>query len=292
VIATLSDIVNGKTKGGPNTLAIKYLQAIASVFGVAESVLESPDMEEFRRLLESTPRPLLESTPRPHAWHHLSDALHVGSLETVSNNGWGWSCKKLLDSLIELDYRLIDDLTEEHEGIAEQWTPVFRDHPETWRVIYDTQGHIVGYWHFAPLMHNEYELVLQGKLLESKITTDTVTVFELPGWYDIYFTMMGIEPRYKTKGFALLLTSLLDVFDILSQNNIYIRNICANAFTPSGEALCKTLNMTYLLKHVSGVGSIYKSTFSEIMPMIRKRVGGYDNLYQRYFRALESAEQA
>ncbi len=199
--------------------------------------------------------------PWPEA--SLIDELYVADISVVAS--WGWSGEELLKHLIDLDYLFFQDLTDSHEGHAVQWAPVFMDHPETWRLVITPGNEIIGYWHFVPLFEDAYEQARSGELLDSLITTDKVMVFEFPGDYDIYFVSIGLLPQYRrTKAFKLLLHSLFDVLLALARDGIFIRRVCANAYTDSGIAMCKTFAMTNERRHRER-GEVYEATMLDIL---------------------------
>ncbi len=206
-----------------------------------------------------------QSNLRLPPWPEVSgvEELHVADLRSVTD--WGMSGEQLLDRLIDLDYQMFAGLTPEQEGHTAQWAPVFMDHPDTWRLLITPTNEIVGYWHFVPLFDEDFDLAVRGLLHDSEITPDRIRLFELPGRYPIYFVSFGLLPRYRrTKAYKLLLESLFDVVRGLAADGIVIDQVCANAFTPSGEAMCKTFGMSSVVQH-SDKGKVFLSTMSEIL---------------------------
>jgi hypothetical protein len=191
------------------------------------------------------------------------EELHIADIQNVTD--WGWSGAQLLDRLIALDYELFSELTPEHEGHVSQWAPVFVDHPDTWRLLITPSNEIIGYWHFVPLFPDDLDSAIAGTLMDGEITTDRVRVFELPGTYSIYFVSFGLLPRYRrTKGYKLLLDSLFDVLLDLAKSGIFVDRVCANAFSTSGEAMCKTFGMTFVQSHAQR-GRVYTTTMPELL---------------------------
>ncbi len=225
---------------------------------------------EFRRLLmylDVAPADIPHTLPWPQPATPNDDSqlpfLTVADIDNVIS--WGWDGSRLLDELIDLDYRTIDGLTQLHEGHTAQWSPVFMDHPDTWRLLITGPGDIVGYWHFVPLFQSEYELAKQGQLTDSQITADTVRVLELPGWYNIYFVSICVHPPYRrTPRMRALYKAFLDVATELALEGVFIREVCANAYTPSGEALCKDLGFDFVTRHVDH-GKIYATDFINLL---------------------------
>jgi len=221
---------------------------------------------EFLHFLRSLGLPDVGSGQLP-PWPDPSgiEELHIADLDNVTQ--WNWNGQQLLEKLISIDYEIFHELTPAQEGQASQWAPVFLDHPDTWRLMITPANEIVGYWHFVPLFDDDYHRAIKGELRDSEITTDKVRVFELPGRYSIYFVSFGLFPRFRrTKGLKLLVDSLFDVLLGLARHGIFVEQICANAFSDSGEGLCKTFGMKYLAKHKER-GNIYVATLAEILEL-------------------------
>jgi hypothetical protein len=161
------------------------------------------------------------------------DELYVAGIKEVLE--WEWDGRRLLEELIKLDYATTVELTPAHEGDPDQWGPVFMNHPDTWRLLITGPKNIVGYWHLVPLFPEEYELAKCGRLLDSQITVDTVRLFLPRNLYDIYFVQVCLLPKYRGFGQRkLLFETVLEVFNALSDHEVFIREICANAFTSAG----------------------------------------------------------
>jgi hypothetical protein len=61
-----------------------------------------------------------------------------------------------------------------------------------------------------------------------------------------------------------MVKSIADSLLELAREGVFIKNVCANAYTPSGEALCKTFKMEYVCHHVDR-GKIYSAPLSSIL---------------------------
>lgn len=193
------------------------------------------------------------------------EELHIADLSNVTE--WNWSGKQLLETLISIDYEILSELTNEQEGHAAQWVPVFLDHPDTWRLLVTPLNQIVGYWHFVPLFDDDFRCAMNGTLKDGEITTDKVRLFELPGVYPLYIVSFGLLPRYRrTKGYCLLLNSLFDVIRELAKDGIFFDKVCANAFSSSGDSLCKSFGMRYLNPHLDH-GKVYTTTMQEVLEL-------------------------
>lgn len=207
--------------------------------------------------------------------------LEVANLQEVLS--WGWKPYDLLENVVALDYETMAGLTPEFAGEVQQWTDLYVEHPDTWRLIVERSTHrIAGYWHFVPLFESEFTKSKQGNLLDSEIRVENVRCIELPGQYDIYFIGFSIRDAYRGRNsLRLLFSALLDTFLDLARQDIYIRGVCANAYTNSGVALCRSLGMPRLCGHTVH-GDIYAIEFPALFaePIFR----AYGELVSVYLR--------
>lgn len=178
---------------------------------------------------------------------------------------WGWNGIRLLEEFIELDYATLDKLQISHEGSPDQWAPVFMEHPATWRMLISGPQEIRGYWHFAPLFPDDYQRAKDGSLLDSEITADRIQEFAVPGDYDIYFVQICLHPHYRDLPHRLqLFRSVLETLTYLARQNVFIREICANAYTPVGHSICKSFGLTQSHKHAEH-GDIYLGSIQDVL---------------------------
>lgn len=178
---------------------------------------------------------------------------------------WGWNDMRLQSAINHLDYETMDGLTSGHAGEIEQWGPVFAEHPESWRLLYAEEGQVVGYWHFVALFRDQYEQAKAGALLDINITADRVQSIELPGVYDVYFAGIALRPDYRRpSAMRILLSSLFEVLQGLAREDVFIGEICANAFTPGGVGLCKSLGLHFCVRHADH-GEVYSGRLIDVL---------------------------
>jgi hypothetical protein len=221
---------------------------------------------ELLRLLETLGIPHLLPDELP-PWPEPSGTreLYVADLDTVTQ--WQWTPTKLVEELVDLDYRLFDDLSPELEGRVDQWLPVYLDHPDTWRVLVTPQRELVGYWHFVPLFDEDFACALDGRLRDAELTADRVRPLALPGTYPLYFVCVALMPQFRhTKAYTLLINSFFGVVEELARNGIFFDQLCANAYTPSGQGLCKTFGLTPSGPHVDR-GQIHVGSMSRLLQL-------------------------
>jgi hypothetical protein len=165
-------------------------------------------------------------------------------------NDWGWKPEEIVKSLIELDYDTMNGIDELHVGTFDQWVPIYRSYPDLWILLTDAPKSIAGYWHYIALSESEFDKAIAGKLHDNMIKLENIVFPSFPGNYDIYFSCISLLKKYRDiKGFKLLFESFLEKLDELASCGVFIRRICANAFTEEGIALCRTIKMEYVCEH-------------------------------------------
>jgi serine/threonine protein kinase len=244
----------GVPEEGVESLVARQSSIPTSIMNIVTKCLQRKPANRFQSVIE-----LMEALKGGTE----SRSFSVVGIEEVFS--WGWNMQALLEALIGLDYQTIDRLTPEHEGEAHLWAPVFGDHPESWKLLIRGPKDIVGYWHFVSLFDDDFERAKQGNLLDSEITTDRVRLFELPGWYNIYVVSICILPQYrKTALIRSLFRSMLETFAEMARNGVFVQEICANAYSPSGVSLCKSLGLSHCRPH-DHFGEIYVGSFRGLL---------------------------
>src|SRR5437764_3814771 len=137
----------------------------------------------------------------------------------------GWTPTSLQEKIIELDRTEMEGLTDARGGTALQWSPIFADHRESWRVMLDAEERIVGYWHFLALASEIFHEAKAGLLSEAELSSEHLAAFEIPGTYDIYIAGLVLAKDYRTSHALIqLLSSFLDVLEGLAKDEVFIRD--------------------------------------------------------------------
>lgn len=185
----------------------------------------------------------------------------VGVRDLIS---MGWNFEDIVNETIKIDYETINDITLEHNGDNDQWVQVVHENPETLRFLVDENAKAIGYYYFIPLFEDVFQKAKEGQLFDSEITVDKVP-FLLQGTYDIYFIVICLRETYR-KTFALrqMLFSVMELFEEMASNGIFINEICTQAYSDSGIALCKSIGLKYLKNHIDK-GTVYHGTIMDIL---------------------------
>jgi hypothetical protein len=115
----------------------------------------------------------------------------------------------------------------------------------------------------------------------------------LPGSYNIYFASLVLMDRYSgLRYITMLFESILDVCMELARLGVYFREICTNAFSPAGEALCNRLEFTHISNNIIH-GKMYACQLSKLIyhPVISWLIGrGRADLRRLYAQSAPPAE--
>ena len=151
--------------------------------------------------------------------------------------------KTFLRDLIKIDYETVEGLDQLTEGTEEQWAPIFKQFPQTWRLI-TFKNEIVGYWHCPLLKEPYFEKVRSGNLQDFELHPSMLDIPLMPGNYLGHFTIFTITPdHHNTKAYDCLRRSLTKMIEELAENDRYFSAISAHAYTNMGKKLCEVLGM-------------------------------------------------
>jgi hypothetical protein len=193
----------------------------------------------------------------------------------------GWTIKDYIIEVYKAWGEIIDNFEEEHKEDQLVWEKIVLDHMESRKVLMNEKNEFVGYWNFDPLFDEIFNKAKDGKLIEGGIKQEDIPYF-IPGEYNLYFENIFINSNYQKTSFALkkILISILDTFEEMAQNDVYIKEICVWGFTDNGKALCKSLGLKYRKDHIEE-GEIYCGTMKELLnhPICKDR-NVLKNLYK------------
>jgi hypothetical protein len=172
--------------------------------------------------------------------------------------------KKLVDDWILFDYSTIDNLTYEHTGNNKQWIPVILQNFETWRLLFDENKNIIGYWHVVPIFDKYFNQILEGNLLDSELTIDKIPLL-IPGTYNFYIVGVALESKYRDGNtIKILMNSMYEAFENLLDQCVYVKNICALAYSDDGLKLCRNMGLKVVREHCNH-GTILNGTIKDFL---------------------------
>ena len=231
---------------------VSILSLILGILGTYFAYLQV--REQFRK--KSAPSPVLvqgvdgNAQQQKDSSPNESDSESLRVVTTHHLRKKGWSIERIIDALIKMDYDTLDGAAESDVGTTLSWKPVVEANPDGMRLVVNSNEEIVAYWHFLPLDDEHYEKAKKGELDDGSIRIDALDILGPPGEYNMYFTIIAIVPSYRgIRALRLLLDAFAENLLQMAKRDIFFPEICATAFTPEGDAMCKTLKMKLLTKH-------------------------------------------
>lgn len=155
-----------------------------------------------------------------------------------------------------------------------------RKNPESYQVLRNQEGTIVGYAAILCLSGDTLSLLIHDELQTSDLTADRVEVFEPGQPLHIYILALCVDPNYthqqKRQYGARLILGLFAFLFELASHGVEIEAITARSWTSDGIRLLRHMNIPQLRSPVPG-----KNLFS-----VRVAESGIP-LLVRYSEALE-----
>lgn len=170
-----------------------------------------------------------------------------------------------------------------NEGLQSNLT-MLENISESWRVLLNKDGDLVGYWVFVALQEEYFERAKKGTLNEAEISLETIEFIDFPGTYKGYLLLSGTKPEART---AMLVQKLYESmalhFEHLATRGIFFDEICAVAESPMGISAMRKLGMKEICAHEFG-GKVFAGSLSKINE--NKYFSSFStlkDLYQEYF---------
>ncbi len=181
----------------------------------------------------------------------------------------GKTIKELVLKIVAMDYDTFNGIREDQEGSLQLWIQKWSDHPDCSRILINKHDEVCGYWSVVALNDVDFQNMMQGNMLDGELSPDRILSPELPGIYSLYFITICIRLEDRNiHAFKELLESFFDFLEELAKNGSFIKEICANGFTPKGRSLCEGLGMKKVCDH-KDEGVVYHMT---LMPLLSHRL--------------------
>ena len=167
---------------------------------------------------------------------------------------------EVIREIIRVDRQVFEDNDEASFGCFERSQTWYEENPNIYTLLF-SGSRLVGYSNVMPLEDEAWDLALQGKLHDGLVEADAIRRFELPGLYRLYICCFAILPEYRRfpTAFGTLYDMVFERLFRLAENDIYVSEMAANAWTPEGRSLSKSFGMTPVCPH-SRHGEIFHCT--------------------------------
>ncbi len=120
-----------------------------------------------------------------------------------------------------------DDINE--YGDDEKWRGIFEMSSDTGCAIFSKEKEVAGYWFFAGISEQKYELGIRGENINKTLIPMDIEPFSLPGKYDVYFVDLFIKRKFDNSSVKIhIYNSILDIIEEMAINGIFIKRIFGN----------------------------------------------------------------
>lgn len=210
----------------------------------------------------------------------LFGAIKRRRLFTVENDGFldqrRMSYSELLRRLVGLDHASMPGTTPLNEGTVEQWTPVFRKDPESWRLIVYRKKVIVGYFSAFSLTDECFEGILSGRVTDSEINPEAIRIIDQPGRHKVYVcSIISLEDHDtdQIKVRNLVVDAFAKHVLGLAKRGVEIEKVCALATNEDGERICRKFGLIQVRGYSERQGgTVYAADIIPLDPRLRDKV--------------------
>lgn len=199
----------------------------------------------------------------------------------------GGDFTRFVGRILEIDKQVLPGLGEQHIGTTQQWIPIFRECPYTWRIL-TKDSSICGYWQFLSLKDAYHERVARGEMVDSKIDVSMLDYPIAPGRYNLYWIGFVILPTARTPTtFAMMQQSMVDAVKNFCAHEIFFADWCAAAFSFEMVRFCELTGMTANGRHPCAGGhepaEMFTLTGADVSTGYLGRYKEIANAYDREF---------
>lgn len=207
--------------------------------------------------------------------------LQISGPEFVLSHLSGYG--ELLRLLLQLDYDLLGLPDPEPAQSIKRWALLHEQFPDHWRLLVHG-AEVVGEWHVLPLRPNAARKARTGELVEADIVGNDIDPMNTPGLYSVYVPSFLCQPKYRSNGFRLLLSSLLAQVNHWASNGALIDEVVIVAVTVETVELCEHMGMARrcIHQHMPGNVPVYTASFTAIAEHLP--IDGYEDLLRVYRR--------
>lgn len=113
-----------------------------------------------------------------------------------------------------------------------------------------TTQKIIAFINTYPITDKFYNKILSGNFDDTKVTTEDIMKYDLPGFYKLYVSSFCIHPKYnRTIAFGVVYKAFAQTIgNLAKEKDIYISDIIADCATNKGVLLCENIGMK---KHIN-----------------------------------------
>ena len=161
----------------------------------------------------------------------------------------GWSMEDISLKTSEL-FRQTVPLRDDNTSDQKTKLAKMKYEPSSRKILLNKKNEIVGYWVFLPLFEEAFKLSKEGKLKTNDTNPSHIRLI-LPGeTYNIEFGGVYLREDFRNyKGYKTLIFSIIDHFEALALDDIYINEIATKSSNNDGIGFITSLGLKFYKKH-------------------------------------------
>ena len=180
------------------------------------------------------------------------------------------SAAELARQLDTIRFEAIPGLMEQHACEPVAWGALLMAHPAACRLLLDPADEMVGFWHLVSLSAETYRRVRAGELVTTDLRLEMTCPLE-PGVHDVYLASCCLRARCRgLHAGTILLHSFWASLLELARRQVWLREICTNAFTPHGIIMARGAGLTWVGTHRIS-GQIFAAEMGSLLNRSRVR---------------------
>ena len=185
-----------------------------------------------------------------------------------------------IDEILRIDAEIYEGLDDASGGNRARSCAWFAQNPRIYTLLY-SQEDLIGYCNAMPLEDEAFQLACTGQLHDGKVETDMIRRYEVPGYYRLYICSLGIRQAFRRYpgAFRSIYDTFFEKLFQLAEDEIFVSEICCNAWSRDGDAVARSFGMQTTGKH-SQHGTIYHCTM--IPPNVHNPVSKMRMLLDKY----------
>lgn len=166
----------------------------------------------------------------------------------------------------------------------------FHLNPDIYTIIKDRQSsEVIGYINAMPIYDDAFREIFSGKFEERELGFSEIRRYEIPDLYRLYFCSIALmKSRRTVNNLRKLLEGFLSKIWRFAHQDIYIREIVADATTKEGYQMCNSVGMKPVAKTKRDTTIYYVSLLPPEFRVLTKNGMALREHYTRVYSRLKA----
>lgn len=143
--------------------------------------------------------------------------------------------------------------------------------------IRNSDNKVIASVNILPLKKDVFDEIYENKMNEADVVYSQIEEYENSKSYYLYLSSISIDEKYRNnyRVITFLLKGCINLFDMLTEKNIQVKKVMADASTIHGEKICKKLLKMDYIRNTSHKTKIYCTNgdnFVEILKRLKSNI--------------------